>query len=355
MWKKWSLAAVCSFGILGFGSAVDAASFKDVRDDTPLAPVVDELSDYGIVSGYPDGTFRPNGQMERQHVAALLTRAVPLETKRKQGYFKDVLVTHRNFSDILALQRAGIIDGTSDGRFQPTAPITRAQMAKMLTEAFDLKNDGKRHPFKDVAKSHWADGAISALYANEIAYGNSHGNFQPNGIVTRGEYALFLHRALERAGGGTVKRPTHAVPAKVKPFEEKNDRMYLHGMTLGSDKRHVTHYLGEPKRIDRRSVGTGNGQTIEEIAEYGLYTIVFLNDRVDTIMTNYRKDWVRNEAAPLHRGPVYEANDGSMYFLRNTRGDQLLVAKNSPTEVFLGHVDDTFLYYVNDGTYKKIR
>lgn len=351
------ISTMVTFLFIGFFAApsTSAANFTDVPDDSPLKPIITTLSEFQIISGYPDGSFRPNEKMERQHVAALLTRAIPLKPKRPQRYFRDVLVTHRNFSDILALQRAGIIDGTSDGAFHPQAAITRAQMAKIIAEAFELKNSGQQHPFKDVSHEHWASSAISSLYANEITFGNSNGNFQPNGIVTRGEYVQFLHRALLKKDSGTIQKPTHLLPNKIKEYEVKQDKIYLHGITIGSTKQHVINYFGQPKQSKSITFKGMNGQTItEERLDYGIYTFVLLNEKIDHIITNRTKQWAMSEATNLHEGPIYADSSRTFYILTNPSVTQLLVAKAPPFEVVLTEVDGTFQNLVNNGYYKKI-
>ena len=338
----FGLAVGCFFGA---STEVDAAKFTDLPDNNSLTPIVEELNDHGIVSGYPDGTYRPNAKMERQHVAALLARAVPLPAVKEQRYFKDVLVTHRNFADILALQRAGVIDGTAHGYFQPKGQITRAQMAKMLTQAFDLKNNGKSHPFKDVPNNHWANGPISALYANGIAAGNSHGNFQPEGIVTRGEYARFLHRALLLQGNGQIEKPTHQPPKKIAKVSGNLNNFYYYGIGVGSSRDHVINYLGKPTS---RSYDSDWNQ---EYLKFGKVSITLTNGKVDSIsFPSSKREYNTFEAN--YKGPIFLEGGGVTIV---TSKDLLKMMVLSGNEMMIASTDHMRYFAMKDGSYPRIQ
>lgn len=339
-----SLAVGCFFGV---STEAEAATFKDLPSHHSLTPIVEELNENGIISGYPDGTYRPNTKMERQHVAALLTRAIPLQNVRPQRYFKDVTVTHRNFTDILALQRAGVTDGTSNGYFNPHGQVTRAQMAKMLTQAFGLKSNGQSHPFKDVPKNYWANDAISALYTNNIAVGNSYGNFQPNRTVTRGEYARFLHRALLLKGNGKIKKPTHQVPQKIEKFSYANDKFYYYGITAGNSRTHVLNYLGKPtKTVYDRATG-------HESIYFGKMWVGLFNNKVHRMHVPTPASEFR-QLMRQYRGPIYfeEPNNS---ILTNYKLSQLLFYNDSSKWITLGEMDIYRHSYIKDGLYPRIQ
>lgn len=167
--------------------------FKDVPKTHPYFTIIQEMATENIINGYQDGTFRPNNAIKRSHVAALLARALPLEPVREAKEFKDVPKTHPYYEAIQKVQRAGIIDG-SDGHFNPDQPLTRVQMAKILTLAFDLKVKAT-YDFPDVATTHWGSDYVRALYSNGITTG-SNGYYKPQEQVSRAHYAVFLHRLL---------------------------------------------------------------------------------------------------------------------------------------------------------------
>ncbi|MGE7023409.1 S-layer homology domain-containing protein, partial [Solibacillus cecembensis] len=154
--------------------------------------MIEDIAARGIINGYPDGSFRPNDPITREHIAAMIARAFDLEPTREATSFSDVPNSHPYYEAIMQLQQAGIIDG-SDGAYNPDAPMTRAQMAKVIVLAFGL-TPGGTSTFQDVAKTHWSYDYIAALEAHGIALGDN-GNFNPDEPVTRAEFVAFLYRA----------------------------------------------------------------------------------------------------------------------------------------------------------------
>lgn len=168
--------------------------FKDVSKTHWAYDAIHEMRDQGIIYGYPDGTFRPSENITRKHVAALLDRALPLEPVRKAKEFKDVPKSHPYHDVIQKVQMAGIIDGDEKGNFNPEAPLTRVQMAKILDLAFGLEVKAE-YDFPDVPETHWGNKHVRALYSNGITMGDG-GYYKPNDPVTRAHYAAFLQRLM---------------------------------------------------------------------------------------------------------------------------------------------------------------
>lgn len=174
---------------------VEEVSFTDVTENHIYHDIIYEMKKEGIINGYPDGTFKPSQEIKRSHVVSLLARALPLEPVREGKEFKDVPNSHYYYEDIQKVYRAGIIDGIKDN-FNPEQALTRVQMAKILTNAFDLQVKAE-YDFADVPSTHWGNQYVRALYSNGITTGSGEkGYFKPNGKVDRAHYAVFLHRLL---------------------------------------------------------------------------------------------------------------------------------------------------------------
>lgn len=99
-----------------------------------------------------------------------------------------------------ALQARGIVSGDENGLFHPEDPLTRAEMAKLLTVSLGREEDAKllagyESRFSDVADSHWAKGYIEALAETGLTVGYDGGRFGPEDPVTRAQMAVFLIRA----------------------------------------------------------------------------------------------------------------------------------------------------------------
>lgn len=192
--------------------------FKDVAKNHWAYDAIHEMRDQGIIYGYPDGTFRPSENITRKHVAALLDRALPLEPVRKAKEFKDVPKSHPYHDVIQKVQMAGIIDGDEKGNFNPEAPLTRVQMAKILDLAFGLEVKAE-YDFPDVPETHWGNKHVRALYSNGITMGDG-GYYKPNDPVTRAHYAAFLQR-LMNLDEDFEPKPIEPVKPDPKPEQPK--------------------------------------------------------------------------------------------------------------------------------------
>jgi hypothetical protein len=157
-----------------------------------------DLVDRAITQGYGDGRFGENDYITRAHIAVMLVRArEDLNPAGMKSDFSDVPDGYWAEGEIAAAAKAGILDGYGDGRFGPDDNITRAQLSKMVANAFNIKvNTGNPVTFTDVPSSYWAEEYISALASNDIVGGYGAGLFRPDYQATRGQFAKYLSNAL---------------------------------------------------------------------------------------------------------------------------------------------------------------
>ncbi|WP_399629245.1 S-layer homology domain-containing protein [Sporosarcina sp. SG10008] len=174
-------------------------TFTDVKD-IPSHHFYEAVMDFtarGMISGYPDGTFKPGQSITRQDAAKLLALALDLDTKEVQNPgFKDVSKTSPYYGYIAALVEAGVISGFEDNTFRPGDSLSRAQMAKIIVLGFEFEEmkSGKL-PFSDINDKQWHIDYVRTLYAKEITTGTTPTKFSPNALVTRGQMASFVFRS----------------------------------------------------------------------------------------------------------------------------------------------------------------
>ncbi|AXI00783.1 S-layer homology domain-containing protein [Sporosarcina sp. PTS2304] len=182
---------------VAYGSTSQAAEreFSDVPKHHPNYRAIHYMHEKGYIGGFEDGTFRPKEPITRKHVAKLLDKVLDLpQPKKEQIDYIDVPKHHPYYTSIMKLTAAQIVGGTSE-TFNPNAPITRIQMAKVLDIAFDLHMT-KQNSFFDVYLDHWGYAHANAMYASGVSKG-ADGHYKPNDSVTRAHYAEFLYRAME--------------------------------------------------------------------------------------------------------------------------------------------------------------
>jgi hypothetical protein len=127
---------------LGLSSASSAVTFKDVKSDAWYADVVATAANAGIINGYEDNTFRPDAQITREELAAMVIRAMnfaDIATSVSEeaqaaalGKFKDADKIVWAKAEIAAAINAGLINGMTDDTIGPDGKATRAQSATML-------------------------------------------------------------------------------------------------------------------------------------------------------------------------------------------------------------------------------
>lgn len=167
-----------------------AASFTDVSSNYKVA--VDYLVSEKITEGINDTKFGTDNNIKRGDAAIFIAKALNLNTTTAPDQdFTDV--NSRVEGAVNAIVAAGIASGKTESTFAPDDYITRAEMAKILVNAYELKAGDTKNTFTDV-NSNW-DGFVDALVASGVTLGLSETYFGATENVTRGQFALFIYRA----------------------------------------------------------------------------------------------------------------------------------------------------------------
>ena len=192
-------------------TGVSAAGFTDVEVSNPHYENILALHDAGIISGYPDGSFKPAQAVTRGQAAKMLVNAFGLTKGEKTVAFTDVPASNEYAEAIQILSSLEFINGYADGTFKPTEEITRGQFAKILTNIIGLTGNGS-NPFTDVATSSEYYSAITALFESGITKGTSAGTYSPAADVTRGQLSSFIVRGLTWLEENAAEGPQEPTP-----------------------------------------------------------------------------------------------------------------------------------------------
>ena len=169
-----------------------------IPDDVPTGLNGDDH--YAYIVGYPDSTVRPQNGITRAEVATIFFRLLTDETRNanstKTNSYSDVAAGAWYNHAVSTLSAMGIVKGDSQGKFNPNAPITRAEFAAIAAR-FDDKANTTAVDFSDIA-SHWAKDEISAAANNGWINGYTDGTFRPNNKITRAEAMTLVNRVLKR-------------------------------------------------------------------------------------------------------------------------------------------------------------
>jgi hypothetical protein len=174
-------------------SILNMPSFKDVSSNHWAKEDIYNLVSLGVITGYQDGTFKPEAPVSRLQAAMMIVRSLGLSTKnRPDPQLEDVKPGQYGYDVIATVVDEGIFSG-SNGRFHPDAPLTREQMAKTLVNAYRLTGEEEVR-FRDVSPSQWSRPYIATLLANQVTQAN--GLFRPNEQTTRAQFVAFVNRSL---------------------------------------------------------------------------------------------------------------------------------------------------------------
>lgn len=168
----------------------------------PSKPVLNTEDHVAYIIGYEDGTVKPNNNITRAEVATIFFRLLSDDSRAEfwsqTNSYSDVALTNWFNNAVSTLSNAGVITGYPDDTFKPNASITRAEFAAIAARFSDAEATSTCS-FTDVPADHWAANAIALAQDLGWINGYSDGTFKPNQPITRAEAMTLINRVLERA------------------------------------------------------------------------------------------------------------------------------------------------------------
>ena len=155
---------------------------------------------YQYLIGYPDGNFGPNKGMTRAEAATMFTRLLrerPIKWRHYNAGLNDIRPGDWYADTVGYAVQRGIVSGYPDGSFKPNKPITRAEFAAIASR-FDALAQGNAISFSDLAPSHWGYNAIRSAATKGWISGYSDNTFRPEQAITRAEVTAITNRMLNR-------------------------------------------------------------------------------------------------------------------------------------------------------------
>ena len=183
----------------GGGHHTSGSGTQEKPDETPPT-TLNDTDHYAYIVGYEDGTIRPNGHITRAEAATVFFRLLTDEARdanlTDRSPYPDVSAGDWYNKAIATLSRMGILSGYEDGSFRPNATVTRAEFAAMAAR-FDTEAKPVDTPFTDLTGC-WAADEIAKAYGKGWVNGYGDNTFRPNGPITRAEAVTLINRVLRR-------------------------------------------------------------------------------------------------------------------------------------------------------------
>lgn len=185
------------------------------------------------ISGYEDGTFRPDNPITRAEMATVLARAFAKDTKPAAAKkYTDVAESHWAKASIDQATGSGLMDGYPDGSFKPEQTITRAEMASIAAKLKASAAAGSGS-FSDTA-GHWAAASIEQAKAAGVISGYEDGTFRPEKTLTRAEAVTMLNKLLGRSPLSGAAAKWNDVSAQHWAFEHIQEASVDHASETGA-------------------------------------------------------------------------------------------------------------------------
>ncbi|MBI5399334.1 S-layer homology domain-containing protein [Candidatus Saganbacteria bacterium] len=175
-------------------------TYSDVSEEFWGSEQISYIGTLGIIQGYPDGGFQPDGEITRAELATLLVRTQISATENIspniKTIFSDVPLTHWATTYISNAAANGIVAGYPDGTFKPADNVTRAEGLAMIArfgKVRSLNYSGVEFP--DITTEHWASSIIAGAYQEGLLNFLANKAFEPNLKLTRAEAVEMLYRS----------------------------------------------------------------------------------------------------------------------------------------------------------------
>lgn len=271
-----------------------ATNFKDVPEGYWAEKEIEYLVQEGIITGYDDGTFKPEKTVTRLQAATMLVRALGLDTNnRPDPGFKDIQKGDYGYEYVAAVVDEGIFSKAEN--FNPHKPLTRGQMAKILVKAFGLQGDCQGEII-DVPKEF--ESYVRALAANGITKLYNDNTYKPNEIVKRAHFAVFFARA---------KNPQFRVKNLcLKKINLSNPYDHLFMLFLDKDKNKMFIIGGEPQELVVKE-GNSTKVIIPASEEIGYSYLFFLGETENKLYIESQHYSTRyDESSKAYRSEIDE-------------------------------------------------
>lgn len=193
MYRKKILVVLVLAALLCSATALAAPEFTDIEGHWAETELRSWIA-AGLAGGYPDGTFRPDEAVTRAEFAAFVNRAFATPRAAQGADFPDVPADAWFYQEVSNAVEAGLMSGYPDGTFRPQQNIIRQEAAAVLSRLLNLA-PAPGQVFADADEiASWAQNAVAAVSAAGIMGGYPDGTFRPLAPITRAETLVTLDR-----------------------------------------------------------------------------------------------------------------------------------------------------------------
>ncbi|MFA9422047.1 MAG: S-layer homology domain-containing protein [Sedimentibacter sp.] len=160
---------------------------------------ITQAVELGFVSGYEDGTFKPDRTITRAEFSKLLNNAMHIENTVSLN-FSDVNKNDWFYNEVQKSVASGFFSGYEDNTFRPNNPIKREEVAKVVSSAIttgDADGEGATLLIDYTSIQDWAKPSVNTVYNKGYILGYPTGNYMPSKALTRAEAVKIIYEIVE--------------------------------------------------------------------------------------------------------------------------------------------------------------
>lgn len=181
-----------------------AVAFKDLPAGYWAKTYIEALASKNIIAGFPDGSFKPNEPVTRAQFAAIIAKAFQPPAKNANKLFPDVKSNFWAYEVIQSASNGGFVSGYPDGTFKPQQQIPRVQVLVSLANGLGLNADNQNvlSIYSDASQiPQYATNSVAAATARQLVVNYpTLKQLNPNQQATRADVAAFVYQAMVNAG-----------------------------------------------------------------------------------------------------------------------------------------------------------
>lgn len=197
----------------------------------------EHITHISYIKGYPDGSVKPEGNITREEVTAILYRMRDKKYDKPFSstgtVFSDVNSDRWSVTDIEFMASENVVLGYPDGEFKPVKHLTRAEFAALIYRFCRLNESDEENKFTDLSSDHWAYDEIMSLLSKGLIQGYEDRTFKPEKDITRAEVITVVNKIL-----GRKPLPSYVKSLDFNPFNDLETEKWYYTDVLEAT---VTH------------------------------------------------------------------------------------------------------------------
>lgn len=285
---------LCLPGLAANAATKTSADFSDLKDlDAATKAKFDAMISAGIFDGVSDTTFGLKDEMNRAQFAkvAALIYGLKVDSSLKTSSFSDVKsddpANGYALPYIEAIKKAGITDGTGDGKFSPAGDVTKEQLAAFLVKGLGQKEEAEATPgVKDDTVSDWAKGYVALALEKKLLTNGADGKFGGSTNATRDLLVTGAYEAKNEFVAQEKKKEEEE--KKKKEEEEKKNNPPIYNPPAPSPAGTPTASVsGGSPIVSGTTISVASGTTIT-LTSSNFDTIYYTTDGSDPATSSYR-------------------------------------------------------------------